>query len=228
MLLSQARTAAFSFVIGSLISALILMVAQKKSLSSIAPLLTSKSLSLFYFLIIIIGVLYSSSILDFIDYFLTKGSRADVSGLIDAYQTSRSILYDVMISNISQNPLTGIGFGISSSPADMNITYFSEFNIPIGASIEKGVLPLAVMEELGVFGFLAFTSWIFLLLKRSSKFGLTSLMITVVALMVNLGESILFSPGGLGMLMLILLSYASSGIAKAPQASIEPSSDSCR
>ena len=58
-----------------------------------------------------------------------------------------------MISNISQNPLTGIGFGISSSPADMNITYFSEFNIPIGASIEKGVLLVAVMEELVYLGF---------------------------------------------------------------------------
>ena len=38
--------------------------------------------------------------------------------------------------------------------------------------------------------------------------------VTVVALMVNLGI-ILFSPGGLGMLMLILLSYASSGITQA-------------
>ena len=64
----------------------------------------------------------------------------------------------------------------------MNITYFSEFNIPIGGLLKR-VLPLAVMEELGVFGFLAFTSWIFLLLKRSSKFA-NKLMITVVALMV--------------------------------------------
>ena len=121
-----------------------------------------------------------------------------------------------MISNISQTPLTGIGFGISSSPADMNITYFSEFNIPIGASIEKGYCRWLLVEELGVFGFSIYL--MDFLLKRSSKFGLTSLMITVVALMVNLGNPF-SSPGGLGMLMLILLSYASSGIAKAPQAS---------
>ena len=83
--------------------------------------------------------------------------------------------------------------------------------LPVGAAIEKGVLPLAVVEELGIPGALAVLAWIWLLVRRSIKgAGLVPLALLFTALLLNMGEMMLFSPGGMGLLMLVVIGLAAS------------------
>ena len=68
-----------------------------------------------------------------------------------------------MIDNINKNFTTGIGFGIPSSLSAANIQLDPIFNLPIGMSVEKGSVYIAILEELGIFGFILFVLWIFIL-----------------------------------------------------------------
>ena len=142
------------------------------------------------------------------DHYITKSGRYQVGGLAEAYERSRGRLMDAMLVNIAEHPLTGIGFGIASEPWAMNISRDPVLGLPVGASIEKGVTPLMVVEELGVFGALLVGSWIVRLLRGSARSGLAPLAVCFVALLLNLGEATLFSPSGIGLLSLILLGWA--------------------
>ena len=140
--------------------------------------------------------------------FISKGNRAQVSGLLDAYGDSRGELMEKMWANIEADPWVGIGFGIASDPKSMVIERDPLLGLPVGASIEKGVLPLAVLEEVGVFGLALAALWILMLFHRSTRGGITATAVSLTALLLNMGESTLFSPSGFGLLPLILLGWA--------------------
>lgn len=115
---------------------------------------------------------------------------------------------------ISSNLWSGIGFGIVSNPDYMVIERDSFLNLPLSALVEKGVMPVAVVEELGVFGALVVFIWFAILLRRSARAGVSQFAVVITLLLVNLGESMLFSAGGMGMLLLILLTGAVTGEQK--------------
>src|SRR5690606_19943902 len=87
--------------------------------------------------------------------------------------------------------------------------------LPVGAAVEKGVMPLAVWEELGIFGLCAVGLWLWGIVRRSARGGITPMALCTVVLVVNLGESILFSPGGMGLLCLLLLGWAATATPAA-------------
>ena len=106
---------------------------------------------------------------------------------------TRMPLIEFMIANFKTSPLTGIGFGTSYDPGfAAKATWYT-------APIEKGVLPLAVLEETGLSGSLFFWSFIILFViylireRNISGFG-----IFVTLLVANLGEMMFFSFGGSG------------------------------
>jgi hypothetical protein len=217
ILLSEARTAGLSLIIGLPASVLLLSLIRQNPIGKVAPFLVNKRGSLFFLIVLVIGLFFATRVGEISSQFLSKSGRADVSGLFDAYQRSRSILYLAMLDNINQNPIEGIGFGVASVPGQMNIQTDPYFNLPIGASVEKGVLPVAITEELGIPGLLLVGAWAYILVKRSSSNGLSALSVSIVALILNLGEAVLFSPGGMGMLTLIFLSYSASGSSAGSQ-----------
>jgi hypothetical protein len=119
---------------------------------------------------------------------------------------SRSVLYLPMIDNIAENLVGGIGFGIASVPSSMNIIRDPIFGFPISASIEKGVLPLAVFEEIGFLGFSIWVLWIIVIIYQAIKVGAIALTVILVVLLLNLGESVLFSVGGMGLFQILIIS----------------------
>lgn len=130
----------------------------------------------------------------------------------DAYEESRGFLIDEMLNNIDAHPLRGIGFGLASDPSVMVVDRDSVLGLPTGAPIEKGVTYLAVWEEVGLFGFLLVLAWLWMVVRRSARNGgMAALAVCLTALFMNFGESTLFSPGGMGMLSLILIAWAASG-----------------
>ena len=153
------------------------------------------------------GAMFSQKL----DAYISKSGRADVTSIAEAYALSRGPKIEDMWVNIQDKPFLGIGFGIASKPEQMQVVRDPLLGLPIGASIEKGVLPLAVLEELGVLGFLLVALGLWNLIRRAARRGgFTSLTVFFVALLINMGESVLFSPGGMGLLVLIMIGWASS------------------
>lgn len=131
--------------------------------------------------------------------------RSNVESLEEAMDMSRGRLVREMWANIEETPFTGIGFGVASNPSELIVKRDPVFDLPISASIEKGVLPLAVLEELGLFGALLVAWWLLTLLGKPYRAGLTPLAVSFAILATNLGEYTLFAPNGNGLILLVVL-----------------------
>lgn len=140
--------------------------------------------------------------------FMQKRSAA--TSLLEAYQDSRGARINGMWENIRREPFVGIGFGVASEPDSMQIKRDEILGIPIGASIEKGVLPLAVMEEVGIIGFVIFALWIHVIVTRCAKNGVLGFATTLSILIANFGEASLLSASGMGLLPMLILGWAAT------------------
>ncbi len=205
---SEARTAGFSLVLGVGLSLLLSPIFAGRSFRSMTPGLRSRRVMAMSFLVLVAGVAMAPVIGEKVHHYVTKSGRADAGDIVEAYDDSRGALIRLMLQNVREHPFTGIGFGIGSIPGAMQIRYDPLFHLPISAPVEKGVTPIAVMEELGVFGAALFGWWIFMLLKGSARSGLVPFAVCLAILLINMGEATLFSPGGMGMLYLNVLAWA--------------------
>ncbi|MFI5411071.1 hypothetical protein [Kaistia sp. UC242_56] len=206
VLLSEARTAGLALLGGFSFAALCVSLLSKRRLVSTLPGLFSPRFGLITVVGVVLLSLFGSKFLGNIASYISK--RGEASNLMEAYQGSRGYLIDAMQANISMSPWQGIGFGIASIPEAMVVTRDPMLGLPIGAAIEKGVMPLAVLEELGIPGFIFVAVWIASVLRRSARGGVASLSVALTVLLLNLGENTLFSAGGFGMLPIILLGWA--------------------
>lgn len=208
VVLSEARTAGFALVLGVGIAMLVAPGFSGRSVRVVLPGLRSKRLYLLGGLVLAAMVVAGAKLEGVVTYYISKSGRADDSTLLAAYEGSRGAKMAEMWANIQDRPLVGIGFGIASDPSSMGVERDPFLGLPTSASIEKGVLPLAVLEEVGFFGFIAVAAWVLMLLRRSSRGGIAPVAVGLTALLTNMGESTLFSPGGLGLLLMILLGWA--------------------
>jgi hypothetical protein len=162
-----------------------------------------------------LGILLLLPLIFFYDYFyrilitfLQKNSN--IENLIGSYISSRMIVIEPMIENIKTKWLTGIGFGIPSFDTYSPIKQIT-FETLIFFTYEKGNLYLLILEELGLLGILIFIFWLFLLIQRLILSGDNIALIFVInILLINIGEAVMFSTGGLGLLILILLFWAAT------------------
>lgn len=212
---SEARTGALSLALGLTISLVSVSILSGRSLRALAPGLRSGR---FKFLLVstFVGLALSwSSFSDQLGGFISK--RTDSTSIAEAYEASRGRLMEAMWDNIAKDSLIGIGFGIGSVPEDMVIVRDPVLGLPVSAIIEKGVLPLAILEELGIFGFVGFALWFASIIIRSSRGGLAPLAVCLTALLQNMGDSMFFSASGMGMILLVLVSWSatSSGTGEA-------------
>lgn len=208
VVLSEARTAGLALVLGLGSAVVLVPFLSRQPIRRMLPGLGSRRVSLVAGAAVV-GVLFSGAVLtDRIGSYIDK--RGGGGGLVQSYETSRGALIDDMLENIRLNPLVGSGFGIASRPDEMIIDRDPVFGLPSGAPVEKGVLPFQVMEELGLVGTLFVLLWLGMAVKRVSRGTVTTLAIVLTVLLLNLGESTFFSPGGMGLLPLILFTWAVS------------------
>jgi hypothetical protein len=208
IVLSEARTAGLALVLGLFGSVVILPVFARKSLRQMIPGLRSRRLQVFWLVSILVIVVSGPALVSNLSSYLLKHSGS--TSFADAVEASRGQLASKMINNIQIYPFSGIGFGIASDPETMEVEREPLFGLPIAAPIEKGVMPLAVIEEMGLFGGLAVFCWILVFLSRGARAGVTKIALMLTLLLVNFGESMFFSVGGMGMLLLILLTGAAA------------------
>jgi len=142
--------------------------------------------------------------------FIAKSGDNEAS-LGDLAMRSRGRLIEQMLANIQERPLLGVGFGVSSDPEDWHIIVRDPvLGLPTMAPVEKGVMPIAIMEELGAPGFVLAMGWVLALIGQAAKGGLVPLAVCCTALATNLAEATLFSPGGMGLLILVLVTWAAT------------------
>ena len=214
VVLSEARAAGIAALLGIVLAAVAGNMLARRSVRSFLPGLRSRRVHLVLAVSLVAAVLAGPALSDRLGEYFSK--RTDSTNLAEAYGASRGALIEGMWTNIQAQPWRGIGFGIASVAADMVVDRDPILGLPTGAAIEKGVLPLAVLEEVGVFGFVAVLLWLWMLIRRAARGGgMTALAVFVTALLMNLGESVLFSPGGFGMLSLILIGWAATNRKEA-------------
>jgi hypothetical protein len=129
-----------------------------------------------------------------------------VSGIL---QESRGWLINQSMDNFRRSPLFGIGFGVPSDPARFaRHLEHGPMGIPISASVEKGFMPSAVLEETGIVGAVLILVLLSFLLIPVVRYGdIVVFWVLSTALLLNFGEMIFFTMGGNGLYLWIVMGF---------------------
>jgi hypothetical protein len=123
--------------------------------------------------------------------FLIKSRRDSENVSIDRILSSRAALIEQSLQNFKASPIVGIGFGVSTNPN------FQQNATILYAPVEKGFLPTALLEEVGLLGTITFIGFIltmFTSLARSRN--IPGIAMFAALLTLNLGEAGIFALGG--------------------------------
>ncbi len=135
-------------------------------------------------------------------------SSAEI-GVGEAFQTSRGFLIEQGLVNFQQQPLSGVGFGVAADPTVIAVVRDPIFGLPLSAPIEKGVVWIAALEEVGLIGTFVLVLLLYELLSGSLRYHTaTGLSVAFAALMTNNGEATLFSFNGHGLFLWLLMAFA--------------------
>jgi hypothetical protein len=150
--------------------------------------------------------------------FITKGGELD---LRTSFERSRGILIVRSWENFLLAPMTGIGFGMPSDPGRLVITYIA--GVPMFPSAEKGMLLVALLEEIGLIGMAFFVPLLASLFMPAIRvLNAPAAAFGIAAFATNFGESTFYSMGGIGVLLWVFMSY--SAVVPAARSSARPAS----
>lgn len=138
-----------------------------------------------------------------------QGQPQSIQNIDDAFYASRGKAVEAQWRNFLAQPVTGNGFGVYAGRATNAETFLG---LPITAPVEKGFLPTAVLEEVGIVGGMAFLLLIFAMVRTVFRTGdqpWTAVLFTCI--FVNLGEAVFFSVGGIGLVFWVWMALAMRG-----------------
>jgi len=207
--MSEARTGGLAMVGGVIASIVASSILSRQPVAKLFPGMRSGRVILLASGALLMSIAFATTLSSTVGSFVSK--RASTVNIFDAYEQSRGGLIDTMVVNIEKRPFTGIGFGIGSIPEEMVITRDRNFNLPLSAPIEKGVMLIAVVEEVGVFGFLFVLLWLWSIFRRALRKGGMAVGLFFTIILLNFGEAMMFSVSGMGLLPLLLLCWAAFG-----------------
>lgn len=199
---TQARVGLFAVVLGVGLGLFysLLIARQKASLT----LKISKTGFAAGILVIVFLILNISSVVQAVDDFVSKGREFE--GLYEGYEMSRGGLIEKSMENFREHPVTGIGFGIASDTHRIRFERSEMLGMVTGASVEKGFIVSAVLEEIGLFGSAMLLLFIFSLIGFVFSQNLVSNQaLLLTCFMVNIGEMVFFSFGGMGLFVWLLI-----------------------
>ncbi len=121
---------------------------------------------------------------------------------------SRSELIARSWENFLSNPLFGTGFGLPSIRIARD-TVSTLAGIPVSIPYEKGFTGTAVLEEVGIIGALLLLGLLISQFKAIHKSqAIAAMLLFLTAIFVNMGESVYFATGGIGLLVHIAIAVA--------------------
>ena len=203
--ISQTRTGALAFIGGGSLAFFLFLFSGKALPTS--PRFYYTIFALFIagsFVLILIPDQINSLVTEFIQ------KRTQTAALNEAFEESRGFLIEASMANFREYPILGIGFGV---PSDFESGGFGTtetvMGLPVSATVEKGFLPSAVLEETGLFGALFTILILSLFIRKQIKKGdLFILWLILSSLLVNVGEAVLFSFGGTGLFVWLMLGFS--------------------
>ena len=205
LILTRARTGIASVLLGAVILSLFRIGEIKFLVNWLAR--RKAMLVLLSFSLLMSPVLYTQLRSD-IDEYIFKSATSQELGV--AFEESRGFIILQAINNIENHPVTGIGFGIASSEShDFNLEIDSVTGLPIGAPTEKANLIIAVIEETGIIGFIAFAVFFLSFLRVIANGGNIALAwAAITSICTNISEMTFFSMGGAGVYTWIICAIA--------------------
>jgi len=153
-------------------------------------------------------------------YVMKYGSAdyATASEIGDALYRARGGVVERMLESVRQKPLTGIGLGVPTEGGlSTPIVYDPIFNLPIMATVEKGVMPVAVLEELGIPLGIVVYLWFGYLFVLAGRGGAVALATFSATLAINAAEAVFFSPGGAGLFFMVIAGMAVTATYYSPR-----------
>ena len=126
----------------------------------------------------------------------TEEVSTDTRGFGEALTASRQGTIEANMADFRKNPLFGSGFQVTE---EMKYFFRHHDGLILSASIEKGLLPLMVLGETGILGFVFFMVFIvaFYATCVRKKYYCCATLHTIF-LATNMAEATYFSPGGIG------------------------------
>lgn len=153
------------------------------------------------------AVAQSSAIQNQFSEFISKDQNVtSVSGMV---MESRGGLISSSMANFRDNPVIGIGFGAPSNPERFaRQLETGPMGIPVSASVEKGFMPSAVLEETGIIGAILILVVLGYLFAPAIRQGdIIAFWILATAVLINFGEMIFFTMGGNGLYLWIMMGF---------------------
>lgn len=195
--MTSSRTALFAYLVSILASVFFFMgqrhVARAKKSRILMNVLLGGILTVFLLIL-------SPNKVNQMEAFLRKTEKVEdidhTALLPESILKSRIGSIENGIYNFSQSPIVGNGFQVSEEMKDMST---SETGWIISAPIEKGVLPVMILEEGGVIGAVLFALFVFNLYVKYNRLRFCCFLSTfTVFIMLSFGEAVFFSMSGLG------------------------------
>lgn len=129
------------------------------------------------------------------------------ASVVASLEDSRGGLIERSMSNFYSAPITGIGLGVPSDASRARVET-GAFGLPVGASVEKGFMPSAVLEETGIVGAILVVLMIgYLIWPVIHGAPLALFWMLLTSLLVNFGEMVFFSVGGMGFYFWIIMAF---------------------
>jgi hypothetical protein len=204
--LSRARTSVVAIIIAIAILTMLSIVASHiwgRFVRKFIALLVVSSLVVFA-LIFVSDDWKTSALFDFMM------KQSETSTVNDALKVSRGRIIQESWDTFLEYPLMGIGFGITNNEY-FTLEIDARTGLPVSAATEKAMLPVVLLEETGLVGFFAFLPFIFMMIRYTFlSMDFKSPLVFLTAFLTNIGEMTFFSVGGIGLYLLILMTWSAN------------------
>ena len=201
IILSETRTAMASVILSILLTLWVSIVSIRRIRFSLSKLRIAL-LTILGFFTIGFGLVFSDRLYVEIQDYVLKRSEKNIEA---SFYYSRGIGIEQQWNNFLDKPLTGNGFGVyPSGYLPPNAATF--LGIPISAPVEKGFLPTALLEEVGLIGAVLFIWLLYMLFLHVKESGdVRYISMFFACLFINVGEAVFFSVGGVGLYYWLLI-----------------------
>jgi hypothetical protein len=208
LFLTRSRTAVLAVLLGLTITAIASLLTRPDWWAKVRKAILRPASIFFLFALITATAMKASTVQEAMLDFIYKGTQEEFT-MNEAFYGSRGNLIEKSWINFQDNPLTGIGFGVPSYYELLVVEYDPVLGIPVGAPTEKGFIVTALLEEVGLLGFMVFLCLFFALARAVlRKTAMSSAWLFFTCVFINFGEMALFSMGGMGLYLWLLIGFS--------------------
>jgi hypothetical protein len=200
MFLSKSRTSTVATALAFFMSFPVFF--WRRSHNAVISMKKGVALSLLVLVLVLVLLSTSDAFSNAVLGFVTKGQNKVSVG--ESFEHSRGRGIESHLANFMKNPWIGNGFGVDAT-GDFGSRVKYLMGIPVSASSEKGIVYTAILEEIGVIGLVAFLVFLGAFFSKATRLDPPLMALLFACLTVNVGEAVLFSVNGNGLIYWVLI-----------------------